>query len=117
MTTQDKEQFNQWCILELMGHRRLAGKVTETTLCGGGFLRIDIPMKNGTNSTEYYAPAAVYCITPTTEEIARKLALQYQPEPISPWEFHQLFPALTPGERGEPAAPRSGEDARGLLEE
>lgn len=31
MTEDTQDQFDEWCILELMGHRRLAGKVTEAT--------------------------------------------------------------------------------------
>ena len=38
------ETFEEWAVLELMGHRRLAGKVTEATIGGGAFLRIDIPL-------------------------------------------------------------------------
>lgn len=79
--------FEQWCILELMGHRRLAGKVTDATIGGGSFLRIDIPGRNGTVSTQYYSPGSVYCITPTTEEIARAVAEQSEPAPISRWEL------------------------------
>ena len=86
----NEEKFDQWAILELMGHRRLAGKVTEAEIGGGSFIRIDMPMRDGSNSTQFYSPGAIYCITPTTEEIASKMALAYQPEPVSQWEFKQL---------------------------
>jgi hypothetical protein len=86
----NEEKFEQWAILELMGHRRLAGKVTDAEIGGGAFIRIDIPMRNGENSTQFYSPGAVYCITPTTEEIACKMAMTYQPEPVNRWEFAQL---------------------------
>lgn len=83
-------KFEEWAILELMGHRRLAGKVTHAVIGGGAFLRIDVPNKDGDYSTQYYSPGAVYCITPTTEEIARTVAIQSQPEPVYHWEFPQL---------------------------
>jgi hypothetical protein len=82
--------FEEWAILELMGHRRLAGKITEATIGGGAFIRIDMPMKDGKTSTQFYSPGSVYCITPTTEEIARLVALASQPEPVSRWEFPQI---------------------------
>jgi hypothetical protein len=85
-----EEKFEQWAILELMGHRRLAGKVSECAIGGGAFLRIDMPMKDGFTSTQFYSPASIYCITPTTEQIAREVALASQPEPVSKWEFPQL---------------------------
>lgn len=82
-----EEKFDQWCVLELMGHRRLAGKVTDAVIGGGAFLRIDIPSKNDGFTTQYYSPQSVYAITPTTEEIARTVAKQNQPEPIYKWEL------------------------------
>jgi hypothetical protein len=89
------ERFECFAILELMGHRRLAGKVTEAAIGGGSFIRIDMPMKDGSNSTQFYSPGSIYCITPTTEEIARTMSMAYQPEPVNPWEFKQLQAANT----------------------
>lgn len=84
-------RFEEWAILELMGHRRLAGKVTEAAILGGSLLRIDIPGEDGSfKSTQFYGPQAIYCLTPTTPEIAKAVATQSHPEPISRWEFPQL---------------------------
>ncbi len=83
--------FEGWVILELMGHRRLAGYLKEQELAGSGFLRLDIPARPA--STQFYAPGAVYCITPTTEEIARAFAAQCQPAPVQRWELPALRPA------------------------
>ena len=76
-------QYEGWTILELMGHRRLAGYVTEAEIAGGKFIRIDVPGKDGhgprsTVATQFYGASSVYCLTPTTEEIARKVAEQSQ---------------------------------------
>lgn len=79
--------FEMWAILELMGHRRLGGYVRETTIAGAGLLRIDIPMADGKTATQFYPPSALYCLTPTTEEIARVVALANQPAPVSRWEL------------------------------
>jgi hypothetical protein len=38
-------------------------------------------------ATQFYSPAALYCLTPTTEEIARAVALRNQPEPVTRWEL------------------------------
>ena len=81
--------FKEWAILELMGHRRLAGYVTEEEIGGSSFIRVDVPedevSKNDT--TQFYSPAAVYCITPTTEEAARLVASRMKPEPVHVWEL------------------------------
>lgn len=83
--------FAGWVILELMGHRRLAGWLSEQEIAGEGFLRLDIPNGNPTDgapkATQFYRPAAVYCITPTTEETARRTAKLAQPEPVRRWEL------------------------------
>ncbi|MDD5081747.1 MAG: hypothetical protein PHU08_00095 [Dehalococcoidales bacterium] len=80
--------FKEWAILELMGHRRLAGLLTEVQIGGASFLRIDIPDKDGkTEASQLYAPGAVYCITPTSKEIAIAVAATSRPEPVSRWEL------------------------------
>lgn len=81
-----------WAILELMGHRRLAGRVTEEEVAGVNMLRIDVPRGDGF-TTQYYGAAAIYCITPTTEAVARDVASMNQPQPVSPWEVARA-PAL-----------------------
>lgn len=79
----ESQTFEEWAILELMGHRKLAGKVSESTIGGAPFVRIDIPG----SATQFYSPAAVYCITPTTEELARVFAKTNTPQPIELWEL------------------------------
>lgn len=78
--------FDQWCILELMGHVRLAGRVTEESLFGTALGRIDIPNGDGF-TTQYFGGSSVYRITPTTEEVARLVAVGNQPEPVHRWEL------------------------------
>lgn len=81
------ESFEGYAILELMGHRRLAGRLSEATIAGANFVRIDIPGADGVVATQFYSPQAVYAITPTTEAIARSVALHNQPEPVRMWEL------------------------------
>jgi hypothetical protein len=96
-TTDDAKSFADWVILELLGHRRLAGYLTEVQIAGAGFLRIDIPCDPPV--TQYAAPASVYAITPTTEDIARALAERLaRPAPAHRWEL----PAAKTDQAGEP---------------
>lgn len=90
--TVEESAFKEWAILELFGHRRLAGLVTEVQLGGASFLRLDIPgKKNGEWAlTQFYSPAAIYAITPTTPDMARAVAAQSEPGPVSRWELPQL---------------------------
>lgn len=83
----NNELFKSWAILELMGHRRLAGLVSEEVRFGTTFLRIDIP--NGKDFvTQYYGGNSIYCLTPTTEETARMVARNCQPEPVFKYEIN-----------------------------
>lgn len=82
------ERFESWAILEVMGHQRFAGKVTEATLAGGSFVRIDIPaVGEQPQFTKFFPPHTIYCLTPTTEEIARAMAKSLHVEPISPYDL------------------------------
>lgn len=78
--------FSQWCLLELMGHRRLGGLVTHEELFGQPFVRIDVH-REAEVITQYYSPQAVYCLTPTTEQLARRVGALSRPQPVSPWEL------------------------------
>lgn len=84
-----------WAILELMGHRRLAGRVSLQELGGASFVRIDLPeTESRAAATQFYNPNAVYALTPTMESVALALA-DRAPEPVSRWELRSIeTPAL-----------------------
>ena len=50
----------------------------------------------GTVATQFYGASSVYCLTPTTEEIARKVAEQCQVAPATAWELRRALPAVPP---------------------
>lgn len=103
MSETTKDTYEGWTILELMGHRRLAGYVREQTIGGAAFIRIDVPGDEGTVATQFYSPSAVYCLTPTTEDLARKVAKGAQPAPVTKWDLPQESPrALTTSTRTDP---------------
>lgn len=100
-----EDKFEGWAIVELMGHRRLAGFVTEQEIAGHPFLRLDIVgrttkiideddgpevalhggFEGGT--TQFYSPQAVYCITPTTQDIAVTIGRRSHPAPVQRYEL------------------------------
>lgn len=86
--------YEGWAILELMGHRRLGGYVSEVELAGSRMLRIDV--HDGDESfTQFYGGGSIYCLTPTSEETARKLASISRAGPVQPWELPKQLPAST----------------------
>jgi hypothetical protein len=94
--SEDGESYAGWAIVELMGHRRLAGQVRQVEQYGSSMLRLDVPGKDGPTATQFYSSAAIYCVTPTTEEIARALAAREQPTPVYQWELGRMLPAPDP---------------------
>lgn len=86
--------FEGWAILELLGHRRLGGYLSEAVVAGASFLRIDIPQAEDRAAvTQFYSSGAVYAITPTTEEVATAAARYVRFQPVNRW---QLEPARQP---------------------
>lgn len=81
--------FNQWAIIELMGHVKIAGHVTEVEMFGSKLGRVDIPNGDGF-TTQYFNGSSLYRLTPTTEEIARGVAKSNQPAPVYRWELPEV---------------------------
>lgn len=93
----EKSTFNEWALVELFGHQKIVGKVSEASLAGGAFLRVDVPSFNGQPAfTRFYSPGAIYSINPVTEEIARGLAERYRNEPVSPYEMPKIADKFQP---------------------
>lgn len=87
------DTFEGWAIVELMGHRRLAGYVSEQEVASSAMLRLDIPSEPPV--TQFYSASALYCMTPTTEEIARGFASRVRPAPVQRYEL-PAAPAAVP---------------------
>ena len=89
----DAEPFEQWAILEVMGHRRLAGKVSEAKF-PAGYIRIDVPAVGEEPAfTSFYNRDSVFALHPTSEEAARAVANQCRGEPIQRYEVRELIEA------------------------
>ena len=88
MTTEST--FDTWAIVELFGHSKIAGKVTEQQIAGGTFLRVDVPELDGADGehptagfTRFYGAGAIYSITPVDEDLARRAAEALRPRPVT----------------------------------
>lgn len=64
-----------WAYVELMGHKQLAGLLTEEQLGGATMLRLDVPETTKLPAyTRLFNAGSVYGITPCTEATARAVA-------------------------------------------
>jgi hypothetical protein len=90
-----KDTFEEWAIVELFGHSRIAGKITEQTIGGCSFIRIDVPEINGKQPfTKLYSQGAIYGITFVDELTAKLYAKQLQVEPINVWQLEHAMKSL-----------------------
>lgn len=83
--------FDSWAIVELMGHVRMAGRVTEEERFGGKVGRVDVPDGDGF-ITVYFNGSSLYRLTAVSEEVARAAAKQNRPEPVHQWELPKPTP-------------------------
>ena len=87
--------FESHAIVELMGHARIAGKVSEQVIGGVAMLRVDVPETSVQSAfTKFYSAGAVYAITPVDETIAHQAAEQFQERPIQEWILPLSAPVL-----------------------
>lgn len=103
------QAFDQWGIVEVMGHKKFSGHITEQQIAGAALVRVDVPeVVNARGETvpaysKLVGVASVYCITPTTEEVARKAA-----QALAAYETDPL-PVYIPAERQLAATTSSDE--------
>ena len=94
------ERFDSWGIVEVMGHKQYAGHISEQAIGSASLVRVDVPETEqpGGVTTKPYSKligvGSVYCITPTTEEIARRAAQRIErwnePIPVDLPETRQI---------------------------
>ena len=108
MADDTAKSFEGWCIIEQMGHKRMAGYVSEQVIGGHSFIRVDVPKadtpmqpapgalpedgSSGWAATQFITGQTIYAITPCSEALARKVAANCQPAPVTEWELRR--PAL-----------------------
>lgn len=86
-----KEGFKGWAVLELMGHRRLAGYVEEVEVASSKLLQITVYPKDAKPWQQFYGAAAIYCLSPVTEAVARKIMEGSEAEPTFAWDVNRAY--------------------------
>lgn len=80
----ENNKIDFWAIVEIFGHQKIAGKVSEQSIAGTNMLRVDVPDTGKQPAhTKYYGGSAIYAINPVDEETARLTANQLNVSPIS----------------------------------
>lgn len=60
--------FEGTAIVELLGHRTLAGVCREVDLCGVRMLRVDVVLPGGRTTPHLVPPNSIYALTPVPAE-------------------------------------------------
>lgn len=83
----NEQKLKLWAVVELFGHNKLAGMVTEQNVGSSSFVRVDVPETEQSPAfTRLLNPSAIYAINPVTEEVARYKVAQFQVQPIESWD-------------------------------
>src|SRR5260370_37929789 len=73
------EQLKAWALVELFGHQRIVGYLSQQTFGTGVLFRVDVPdlIKDGKLArrgfTRYFGLSAIYSITPCDEDTVRRM--------------------------------------------
>lgn len=114
--------FDQWGIVEVMGHKKYAGHITEQVIGGASLIRVDVPEvaltteRNVPPYSKLIGAGSIYMITPTSEEVARKAAIRLaqtegSPIPVYIPEDRQLAATASVVEpNGDDFGPEHDED-------
>lgn len=97
MEQQEKEPKRFWGLIELMGHAKIAGQISEEEFGGTKLIRVDVPeMPERTDMlfgrertipatapfTKYIGGAAVYSMTPLSREACLRVIQRFEHVPV-----------------------------------
>lgn len=86
-----EQKFELNALVELFGHQRIAGKVTEQSIGVATFIRIDVPeTSQQPKFTRIVNPSAIYAINPVTEEVMLHMAEMITSKPIESWDIREM---------------------------
>jgi len=85
------EKFDLWCVVELFGHTKIAGKCTEQNIAGTNMLRVDVPAtETDPPFTRFLGSSAIYSINPVDEVTAKHFAKSLSVKPVNIWDIKEI---------------------------
>jgi hypothetical protein len=86
-----ENKFDLWCMVELFGHAKIAGRCTEQNIAGTNMLRVDVPETLRQPAfTRFFGSSAIYAINPLDEQTCRFMAEKLQVMPIDSWNASEI---------------------------
>lgn len=110
---QSQEKTNGfWAIVEIFGHQRIAGFLSEQTIGGQSFVRVDVPELPARPKRTYdegegpvsahsklYGGGAIYAISPVDETVARAAAMSIRHKPVDSYGIESVLRNMSPEHR------------------
>ena len=88
----ENKKFEEWAVIELFGHQRICGRVSEQQVGGCAFVRVDVPaIGDKPGFTKLLGNGSIYAITISDEETVLALAAAYRPEPMDKWSIKDML--------------------------
>ena len=76
---EESPELKSWALVELFGHQRIVGFLSQQSFGSGVLFRVDVPDLTSSGKpirdgfTRYFGLAAIYSITPISEEMVREM--------------------------------------------
>ena len=95
----DEQTTKTWAIVELMGHRKMAGMISMDQSFGPALTRVDVPeTSKHPGFTQHFGAAAIYAITACSEETAKAFNEMHRHQPIDQWDARSMLLQLDQAE-------------------
>jgi hypothetical protein len=107
------QKTDQFAIVELFGHARIAGRISEQTFGGAALVRVDVPEVTYTEKpygqpehtvtipahTRSFGGAAIYSINWVDEAAAKLAAQSIRHRPVQPYGMASVLREMTDSDR------------------
>jgi len=90
----EQPEIKSWALLELFGHQRIVGFLSQQAFGTGVLFKVDVPdlLKDGKKVrdgfTRYFGISAIYSITPVDEQTVRSMLPSIDGTPTRPMTLH-----------------------------
>lgn len=75
-----------WALVEIFGHTRFAGLVSNQRVGDSQFVRIDVPQtSSGPAFVKLFSGKAIFSLTPVDEDVARRAAESFRERAVPPY--------------------------------
>lgn len=90
-----ENKLELFAIVELFGHSKLAGKITEQSVGSSTFIRVDVPeTKRQPSFSRIVNPSAIYALNPVTKEVMEQMAASIEEAPLEAWDISRMTEKL-----------------------